>query len=168
MKEYLLAVLAVVFILSACNSKEDKELFESASELYKANNFTGAVAEYEKLLNEYPNSEFAEDSYFALAGIYQMGKIPNLSHANAAEKAVVYYQKFYKEFPNSKNTPKALFMIGFMRANDLNDYDSARISYNEFLRKYPEHELALSVKMELDNLGKTPEQIIEQNKSASK
>ncbi len=168
MKNYFAIFLSLIFTFTACSTDKDKEMFEAASEMYKANNYTAAVTEYEKLINEYPSSEYVEDSYFALAGIYQMGKIPNLSHADAAKKAVDYYQKFYAQFANSENAPKALFMIGFMRANDLNDYDSARISYNEFLKKYPEHELAPSVKMELDNLGKTPEQIIQQSNTASK
>ncbi len=166
MKNLLLIILSAVFIF-ACNSNKDKELFESASELYKANNFTAAVTEYEKLINEYPSSEYAEDSYFALAGIYQMGKIQNLKHSESAKKAVDYYQRFYSKYSNSEKAPKALFMIGFIRANDLSDFDSARISYNEFLTKYPEHELAPSVKLELENLGKTPEQIISQGKAAA-
>lgn len=162
------AVFFITIFLIGCSSNKDKEMFESASELYKAKNFSAAVTEYEKLIKEYPNSQYAEDSYFALAGIFQMNKIDNLKRVQSAQKAIEYYQQFYNQFSDSENAPKALFMIGFMRANDLNEYDSARLAYNEFLKKFPEHELAPSVKMELDNLGLTPDQIIEQQKSASK
>jgi len=44
-------------------------------------------------------------------------------------------------------------MIGYRYANDLNDLEKAKEAYNEFLQKYPEHELAPSVQWELDHLG---------------
>lgn len=162
----VLSILLVI-VIASCSSNDDKKYFESASEKYKSNDFSGAVIEYDRLLNEYPNSQYAEDSYFAIAGIYQMNKIPTLSKQESARKAVEYFQKYYKNFPSSDKTPKALFLIGFIRANDLSDYDSAGIAYREFLQKYPRHELVPSVKLELENLGKSPEQIIEQKQSAS-
>jgi TolA-binding protein len=168
MKKYFFVFAALILTLSACSSNKDKELYDSASAMYKANNFTGAVTQYQKLIDEYPNGKYTEDSYLALAGIYQMGKISNINKTDAAKMAIEYYQKFYKEFPNSDKAPKALFMIGFMRANDLAQYDSARIAYNEFLSKYPKHDLAESVKAELQNLGKTPDEIIQEKISSSK
>jgi TolA-binding protein len=164
----VVSILFIVLVAVACSSNKDKEYFDSASTKYKANDFYGAVSDYNKLLNEYPNSKFAEDSYFAIANIYQMNKVPNLSREKSAKKAVEYFQKYYKQFPDSERAPKALFLIGFILANDLQEYDSARIAYTEFLNKYPQHELAASVKMELDYLGKTPEEIIEQKQTASK
>ncbi len=164
----IISIFLLLFAMAACNSHNDKKYFESASAKYKANDFAGAVIEYEKLLNEYPNSEYAEDAYFAVAGIYQMNKVPKLSKVESARKAVEYFQEYYKHFPKSDKAPKALFMIGFTRANDLHEYDSAGIAYREFLNKYPNHELVPSVKLELDNLGKTPEEIIEKQKTALK
>ena len=164
----ILSLLFIVIVFTACSSNKDKEYYDSASAKYKANDYSGAVTEYERILNEYPDSKYAEDSYFAIAGIYQMSKIPNLSKTESAQKAIEYFQKFYKQFPNSDKTPKALFLIGFIRANDLQEYDSAKIAYNEFLHKYPKNELASSVKMELDNLGKTPDEIIEEKQTVSK
>jgi outer membrane protein assembly factor BamD (BamD/ComL family) len=163
MKNYFFHFFLFVIILTACNSETDKDLFESAGAMYKARNYAGAASEYEKLLTKFPNSSYSEDSYFALAGIYQMEKIPNLKKADAMKKAVEYFQKFYSKFLKTERTPKVLFMIGYIRANELKDYDSARIAYNEFLQKYPQHELSSSVKLELENLGKTPEQILQKN-----
>ena len=45
-------------------------------------------------------------------------------------------------------------MIGYRYANDIKDYDKAKKYYQEFLKKWPMHELAASVKWELDHLGK--------------
>lgn len=168
MKNYFLPFFLLIMIFTACNSETDKSLFESAGAMYKAKNYADAANEYEKLLTQFPNSSYSEDCYFALAGIYQMEKIPNLKKEDSMSKAVEYFQKYYAKFPNKERTPKVLFMIGFIRANELKDYDSARIAYNEFLQKYSGHELASSVKLELENLGKTPEQILQKNNAVIK
>jgi len=56
-----------------------------------------------------------------------------------------------------------LFMAGFVLANELNMYNEATETYNYFIEKFPEHELAASAKEELDNMGLTPEEILRKN-----
>jgi outer membrane protein assembly factor BamD (BamD/ComL family) len=63
----------------------------------------------------------------------------------------------------------ALFQIGFIYNNKLGNVDSARIAYEQFLAKFPQHELAPYAKFELDNLGKSPDTILaEQNPKIQK
>jgi len=58
----------------------------------------------------------------------------------------------------SADSPKAQFMVGYIYANpqfgDVQDLEKAKNSYEVFLKKYPNHELAPSVQFEMDNLGK--------------
>jgi TolA-binding protein len=51
-------------------------------------------------------------------------------------------------------------MLGFIYANELNNYEKAKIYYQKFLERYPNSELAISAKFELENLGRKPEEII--------
>src|SRR3989339_372168 len=67
------------------------------------------------------------------------------------EKAVETFEKLLKLYPDSENAPVALFMIGFTYANELGNKDKARIAYQEFIEKYPNHELKPSVDFELAN-----------------
>ena len=53
-----------------------------------------------------------------------------------------------------------LFMAGFILANDLQDFDSAKETYELYLEKYPNGQLADDARVELENLGKTPEEIL--------
>ena len=53
-------------------------------------------------------------------------------------------------------------MMGFVYANDLGNADKAKQTYEDFLKRYPKDELAESARAELKNLGKTPEQILEE------
>jgi hypothetical protein len=58
-------------------------------------------------------------------------------------------------------------MIAFLYNNELHMIDSASVAYRRFLDAYPNHELASSASSELDNLGKTPEQILEKHVATS-
>ncbi|RMG37345.1 MAG: outer membrane protein assembly factor BamD, partial [Methanobacteriota archaeon] len=74
------------------------------------------------------------------------------------EKAEENFEIIYKKFPNGVFNSKALFMLGYINANHLNNLEKAKKYYTEFLEKYPNHELADDAKYELDNLGKNVEE----------
>jgi outer membrane protein assembly factor BamD (BamD/ComL family) len=92
------------------------------------------------------SKKVGEKEYFDLAYQY-MGK----EKWSDAEK---YFQKILDEYPNGVYSSKALFMVGFINANYLKNYDKAKKYYTEFLKKYPNHDLADDARYELENLGK--------------
>ena len=51
-------------------------------------------------------------------------------------------------------------MAGFILANELNDLSGAKETYELFIQKFPEGSLVDDAKVELENLGKTPEEIL--------
>lgn len=69
------------------------------------------------------------------------------------EKAVEMHQKLLNEYPDSPHYPKSLFMVGFIYANHTKKLEEAEQVFKEFLAKYPDNELAPSVKWELEHLG---------------
>lgn len=155
-------LLSTIILFSACSSHKDQALFNSAAEKSKAKNYSEALKDYQEIINEYSGSEKAPESIFAVAAMYHMYQIPNVSKDESLKKAVEYYQKLYQQFPKDERAPKALFMSGFILANELRNFDAARLAYQEFLNKFPKHELAGPAKTELENLGKTPEEILQQ------
>jgi hypothetical protein len=54
-----------------------------------------------------------------------------------------------------------LFLKGFALENEFYRTEDARKTYESFLTKYPQDSLADDVKMLLQNLGKRPEEIIQ-------
>jgi len=44
--------------------------------------------------------------------------------------------------------------------NELHKLDSARVLYEAFLQQYPNHDLAVSARFELETLGKDPTQFL--------
>ena len=89
--------------------------------------------------------KLGEQEYFDLA--YQhMGK----EQWSEAEKN---FQKIIDDYPNGTYGSKAIFMIGFLNANYIKNFDKAEKYYKNFLEKYPDHDLSDDARYELENLG---------------
>lgn len=77
------------------------------------------------------------------------------------QKAIELYTKVAAGLPQHKKAPTALFMIGFVQENDLNDLEKAKATYEMFLQKYPnDPDFADDAQNALKMLGKSPEEII--------
>ncbi len=92
------------------------------------------------------SKKMGEKEYFDLANQYM--------EKEKWSQAEQYFQKILDEYPNGVYSSKALFMLGFINANYLKNYDKAEKYYKEFLKKYPKHELADDAEYELKHLGK--------------
>ena len=75
------------------------------------------------------------------------------------EKAEENFIKISDDYPNGMHTSKAIFMVGYINANHLDNYDKAREFYTTFLEKFPDHELANDAQYELNNLGKSADEL---------
>ncbi|UCF04091.1 MAG: glycosyltransferase family 39 protein [bacterium] len=63
---------------------------------------------------------------------------------------------FLEEFSDHELAPKALFMIGFIYAEELKDKAGARVAFNELLRAYPGSSAAETAMWMLKNMDKKP------------
>jgi len=86
--------------------------------------------------------------------------------AEAAQKrrrfndAIFYYDEIMKYHKNNKDDYKAMFMKGFLYAEELKDTDNAIAIFEEFLTSYPEGDLSESAQYMLSSL-KNKEDMIE-------
>ncbi|MCB0280164.1 MAG: hypothetical protein KDD94_11700 [Calditrichaeota bacterium] len=76
-------------------------------------------------------------------------------------KEVVYtlYQKILDEFEGTDHYATALFQMAFMNSNEFSRLDLAKAQYEEFLKKFPNHELASSARFELKYIGMPVDEI---------
>ncbi|MFH1010272.1 MAG: tetratricopeptide repeat protein [bacterium] len=79
-----------------------------------------------------------------------------------AESAAAY-EELVKRYPDSRQAPQCLFMVGYLYANHLADYDRARRVYETFLKKYPDDPLVKDARWELSHLGQDLNEIPELN-----
>ncbi len=162
----LLFVFTVGVLFSGCSKKSDVEYMDTAANSVKQNNIPQAVEAYENLIREYPQSPKAPDAMFQLATLYQNKLVKNISEQESLNKAVEIFKNVFDKYPGSQIAPKSLFMAGFILANDIHDFNQATTIFNLFLQKYPNNELAASAKEELNNMGLSPEEILQKKKDS--
>ncbi len=161
MKNAALFLVFVGLLFVACSSENEKDLMTEAKNHIEQQKYQEALVIFEKIVNEFPETDEAGLAYLEMAKLYHGKAIKNISEKQAYLKAVEYYQTVNEKYPQLPEAPGALFMSGFLQANEINDLEAARITYQKFLDKYPDDELAPSAQSELENLGLTPEEILE-------
>lgn len=152
--------LGCAFSVLGCTKMSEEELWRRVEQSRTSGNVDSTILVCQEILQEYPAGQKAAPALYSLAESYQNGK-----HDYRA--SVIYYRTFVAKYPDLKSTPLAIFVAGFIYNNNLQMTDSARLMYQDFLARFPGHELAASAKFELDNLGKTPDEIIAAGKDVA-
>lgn len=170
MKLFYALILSVLIIFNACNTNSDKEkeLFESAQKNINDKKYKEAAAALDNLITEDPDGKYASLALLESAKLYQNSLVPGIPRPESISKAIKNYKLVFNNFPQDSTAEIALFLTGFIFSNDFNQFDSARTYYNMFLQKYPHSKFTNSVKLELENLGLTPDQILEKKIQSSK
>ena len=104
--------------------------------------------DYQRVINAYrnvyygaPASTKADPSAVAVAEtLVEMGR--RFDDDKILQEAVAQYKFLRKEYPGSKYRCDALFTIGEIYKDDLNDPEQARTTFEEFLHRYPHNRLA--------------------------
>jgi len=67
---------------------------------------------------------------------------------------IQYYRDIVNHYPDHQYAPQALFMIGFVYAEELRDTKRARQTFDELLQKYPDSDVVDSAKWMIENIDK--------------
>ena len=156
----VVSFLLLSIILTFCGGKSPQENYDEAVSLLSQQKYDEAVVIFEEIADQNIDSEFVPKALFETAKLYQGKVIKNLSGNESLLKSVEVYKKIFDKYPGSKESENALFMAGFIQANELNDLKSAKETYELFIEKFPEGSLVDDAKVELENLGKSPEEIL--------
>ena len=114
--------------------------------------------DYQKVIEAYrhvyylaPTSSKADEAVVAVAELLtDMGR--TFDDNKAFQDAIGQYEFLRKEYPGSRNRFDALFTVGQIYADDLDDQAKARETFQEFLKQYPHHRLATDAKQALDDM----------------
>jgi len=101
---------------------------------------------------------FKEDS-LAPEYLYKAADIS--MNMNQGSQAILYLENLKLKYPDYKNIPVCLFLQAFIYEDQLKDYKTAESLYNQFMEKYPNHELYDDAESSVNNMGKSLEEIIE-------
>lgn len=156
-----LLVLSITLFVVGCGKNSDKDYFESAQKSMDAKEYTEALVDFQKIVNEFPKSEHYKVALLKTGELNQGYVDKNLSKEESLKKAVKVYTEFLEKYSDDPKAPQTLFMIGFIQANELMDSEAAKAAYSKFLELYPESEMAESAKAEINNLGLSPDEILQ-------
>lgn len=156
-----LAIISVFFY--ACGSSPEDEakskinelesnLFSSEDMVVNRKQASELVNAYIAYADEFPKDTLSPEYIFKAADICM--NILNPS------KAVWFFDRIIREYPDYRKVPESMFLKAYVYDNNMQSYDLARKLYTEFIEKYPDNEFADDAKVSIQNLGKTPEQII--------
>ena len=151
MRNGLLFIFSIM-VLSACNKLTDEELWLKVEAAKSNNNWDSTQQVCQKILDEYPQSRYAAWARFGLAESYRFKD----QHREALDN----YKLFYELHPDMQPSALSLFLIGYIYNNNLQLYDSAKVFYEQFLQKFPNHDLTSTVKFEIETLGKNPDEAL--------
>jgi TolA-binding protein len=165
----ILFLVALTVLLFGCSKKRHADEYMKDAKLgIEQKKIPETIKAYETLISEFPNDSLAPEALYQLGTLYQNKMVPNLKENESMEKAVNIFKSVFEKYPDSKQAQVSLFMAGFIQANDLKNYQDATATYNLFLKKYPNGDMAPAAKEEINNMGLTPEQIITKKELTNK
>jgi N-acetylmuramoyl-L-alanine amidase len=118
---------------------------------------------YQRVINAFrnvyfgaPTSTKADPSVVAVAEtLVEMGR--RFDDDKILNQAIAQYKFLRKEYPGSKYRCDALFTIGEIYKDDLNDPEQARAVFQEFLHRYPHNRLVADAQQAVSDLDQQAE-----------
>ena len=128
----------------------------------KQKDYKGAAAAIEEMLEAYPNAKGNEDMIYKLGQIYENdmdsmvkkvenGKVRYRKSDESSRKAIDYYDSVTEKYPESQVAADAYIHKGKIY-EELKEYSEARAEYERFIKEFPQHNDAPSIRKKLKEL----------------
>ena len=171
-KRYVLPFL-LILVCGVCSckkisSKKDLELISTlelevdsirhlgAKDMAKGKERLMALGEaYQAFADLYPEAPETPGFLFKAGELYS-------NDLQDYPKAIELFKRDFEKYPSHETAANSLFFVAYHYNNSLQDLENAERYYKEFLEQYPDHKMAASARFELNSLGMTAEQLIEQ------
>jgi outer membrane protein assembly factor BamD len=153
-------VLVFALLLASCSTEKvltDRQYFESATSALKDGTYDIAVEQYQKLMEEYPFSEYTEEAQLKAAYAQYM----NEQYA----EAIAGFQDFQRMHPTNANLPFAEYYLALSYMDQMGKTDrdqraaeNAHQHFQSLIDRYPDSPFAAKAQEKLaeirDSLAK--------------
>jgi tol-pal system protein YbgF len=126
--------------------------YEEAFRLYRARDYRGAIDRFRPFLQNYPDSDYADNAQFWIGECYF--KLEDY------EQAVLTFDEVAKNYPDGNKVPDALYRQGIAlmeigrRSQQEDTYDAAaREIFQKIVNQYPNSERVPEARRQLEKLG---------------
>ena len=114
--------------------------------------FTRVIDAYRRVYYTAPTSSKADVSALAVGDLMvEYGRA--FEDTKSLTGSIGQYEFLRREYPGSRYRFEALFTMGQVYREDIGDNDKARETFNEFLKRYPGHELAEQARQALSEMA---------------
>jgi len=127
---------------------------------FDANLASAAIQLYVEYANNFPNDKKTPKYLF------KAGEISN--SLGESRNAIAYFDRIYKDYPGFDKYPYTLFLQGFIYETQLDELGKAKEIYEKVITEFPNHQVAQDAAGSLQNLGKSPEQLIREFEKKNK
>ncbi|MGE5381931.1 MAG: tetratricopeptide repeat protein [Omnitrophica WOR_2 bacterium] len=162
-KPIALVLLSIAILFTACTSKREKAakaISVQEKELQKENarpekaKLDALLASYISFADNFPKDTMAPQYLYHAVNLC-MG-------TGDGNKAMELIDRTINQYPNSPKLPETIFLKAYVYENLLGDYGKAASVYRDFVSRFPDNELADDARTAIENLGKTPEEMIKE------
>ncbi len=151
LRSSLTVIILLILTLSiGCAKREKvstaKEYFDQGARYFKERNFALGALEFQKVLEKYPKSKWADNAQFGLGLIYE--------ELGEYQKAVKELEKVITHYPKGDKAPNALFGIGEIYERKLKNNSQAIDAYQKLVNDYPGSRWAPMARERIERLRK--------------
>lgn len=146
--------ISALFLLAGCAGQDASDLMDQANGLQNDGKPSEALVIYEQITRDFADSPQAPEAMFRCALIY-------INEQGDPVKAATTYELVSEKYPDSEWGHKGLFAAGYTYANDIANLERGRAAYEKYLKQYPDSSMAETVRFELENLGKSAEELLQ-------
>jgi tetratricopeptide (TPR) repeat protein len=157
----ILPILLVSIFFMQC-SKDPRAKIQALEKQMSEDNFTldeNGIRTANELVSAY--LDFADKHKESAEAPDYIYKAADLSlNLNNSKQSLDLYNRIIYQYPDFRKVPECLFLIGYIYENYFQELGKAREIYQSFLSKYPDHDFADDARISIENLGKSPEELI--------
>ena len=158
----LIAGMAVMHFSCTQNNSKTPDLSEQIKELettlysedsdFNPDDAAKLMVLYARYADSLPDDNISAEYLFKAADISM--------YRSDAMNTLSLLDLFLQRYPTHERAAMSLFLKAFVFDTQLGDTASARQYYEEFISLYPNEEFVEDAKMAIKNLGKSPEELI--------
>lgn len=162
MNRYISVLLLTFTVLMvSCSSPRDREAskIKKLEDQLKKQDASPDKQKLDELLNLYIGfvDKFPADT---ASPSYLYNAVSLCIGTNNGEKAMKLIDRSINEYSQSSKLPEIIFLKAYVYENLLNNLGEAASTYRDFISRFPDNELADDAQAAINNLGKSPEELV--------
>ena len=154
MRNRFIFLLAISLLIGGCAGQDASDLLAQATKLREEGKTGEALPIYEQIARDHAESPQAPEAMYHCAVLYfQEQKDPI--------KAATTYELVAEKFPQTEWGHRGLFAAAYTYANEIGNLERGRETYEKYLAQYSDSSMAETARFELENLGRSAEELLE-------